>query len=426
MSDVEDDVPMDYSESEGDSEFLSPPSRQMYATGASAFMLRSDSKSSRVVRFQSSSREESFDEEMPARISDSRNSSADSLMQLQHHRPPPPQKHRQQQPSIMWNAVSNLAMAVHRSPGPTRPTRKKGSTREYPHRVHGVDKAESSSSTRRAASGKASRSERIPLLKQQPPVADYGPFQKEPKVTKRKSVSDTPASLERRARQERKTIEIAASFLRDCERGRRPSLPSNLDSITDTLLSMCRWKYSLVWVAMVKLAAIALFLSCCFEGRPHYRWYSHICNGCAIVIFVLDMAMGSELRKVQHLQREHDPMLNLRESRLEQWTVLLAVLLFLLTMEIVLSAGMKRQALWSSALKPIALFYVSNQAKNALEALNRIGRIVTRVLVMELFVILSFAAVACRLYISYDSFHDLSTAFLSLFQCTYQNQCIAS
>ena len=41
-----------------------------------------------------------------------------------------------------------------------------------------------------------------------------------------------------------------------------------------------------------------------------------------------------------------------------------------------------------------------------------------RVILMELLLILMFAAVACRLFQEYDSFHDLSTAWLSLFELT--------
>ena len=128
------------------------------------------------------------------------------------------------------------------------------------------------------------------------------------------------------------------------------------------------------------------------------------------------MIVGSELRKFQ-FNASDDPVLVLRHSRMEVWTVPMVVLLFTLTVEMVCNIGVTDTILWSGSLKPIALFYLSNKAKNALEALNRIFRIVLRVLVMELFLILCFATVACQLYSTYDSFHDLSTSWLSLFQC---------
>jgi hypothetical protein len=80
---------------------------------------------------------------------------------------------------------------------------------------------------------------------------------------------------------------------------------------------------------------------------------------------------------------------------------------------------MRGRFLVSSIAKPITLFYCSGKARNALEAVGRITPIVLRVVAMELLLILSFAAVACRLYSNFESFRDLSTAWLSLFQCKY-------
>jgi hypothetical protein len=52
----------------------------------------------------------------------------------------------------------------------------------------------------------------------------------------------------------------------------------------------------------------------------------------------------------------------------------------------------------------------------ALTALYFVSRIVFRVIFIELFLILSFAAMACHLYFDFDSFRDLPTSFLSLFE----------
>jgi hypothetical protein len=72
----------------------------------------------------------------------------------------------------------------------------------------------------------------------------------------------------------------------------------------------------------------------------------------------------------------------------------------------------------ASVFKPLVLFYISAKARQALEALLRILPIAIRVVAMELFVILAFSAVACRLFHSFDSFDTLSTAWLSLYECT--------
>jgi len=51
----------------------------------------------------------------------------------------------------------------------------------------------------------------------------------------------------------------------------------------------------------------------------------------------------------------------------------------------------------------------------ALTAVYFVSRIVFRVIVNELFLLLSFAAMACHLYFDFDSFRDLPSSFLSLF-----------
>ena len=53
----------------------------------------------------------------------------------------------------------------------------------------------------------------------------------------------------------------------------------------------------------------------------------------------------------------------------------------------------------------------------ALQALMKVNKIVFKVIVIELFLILSFSAMACHLYFEYDPFKDLSSSFLSLFEC---------
>jgi cation transport ATPase len=72
--------------------------------------------------------------------------------------------------------------------------------------------------------------------------------------------------------------------------------------------------------------------------------------------------------------------------------------------------------LFSSIFKPMVLYYVSKRARDALAALRRILRTVMRVLLMELLIILMFAAIACRLFANFERFRDLSTAWLSLFE----------
>jgi len=386
----EEDVAFEYSESEDDGRALSPK----YATGTSMRTSREMSQSSRIVRFSSSnSLENEQQEAVPApRKAPHRKHSKKQQPEIPEQPETPQSRHKR-----MWNAVSNLAHSVSRSPQPKRsPSR----TKQYPHSSPPSTSALLPPSTEAsplltttAASETSSEAPRRP--------------QKERIPTKARPLPP------RRPLREERAIDIAASFLRDCERGRRPSLPADLTSITDTLLTLRRWKYSLGWQVLTHLACIALFVSSALESRNRQEAFGF--NLFAILVFVMDMVMGSELRKSQFYASD-DPVLVLRHSRMEVWTMPMILMFFCLGLEMVCTIG-SSQPLWSGALKPIALFYLSNRAKNAMEALNRIFRIVLRVLVMELFLILCFATVACQLYSEYDSFHDLSTSWLSLFQC---------
>lgn len=377
MSGEEEDVAFEYSESEEEHALLSPT----YATGTSMRHAREMSQSSRIVRFQSSRSSMEDDDEQPPTRSKARK-------QQQHVK-----KHVQNK-SRVWNAVSNLAHSVSRSNQPKR-TSPRSRTKEYPH---------SSLTSSHEQSQATAKTETSPLLAKQP---------SKQQGEKRAVPSSPAAAPARRPLREERAIDIAASFLRDCERGRRPSLPADLSSITDTLLMLMRWKYSVLWQVLTHLACISLFLSSCWESRN--RKVACMMNGFSILVFCVDIIMGSELRKFQY-DTSDDPILELRHSRIEEWILPMLIMLFLLGVEMLCTIG-SSQPLWSGVLKPISLFYLSTRAKNALEALNRIFRIVLRVLVMELFLILSFATVACQLYSTHDSFHDLSTSFLSLFQC---------
>eukprot|EP00548_Thalassiothrix_antarctica_P004586 CAMPEP_0194139512 /NCGR_PEP_ID=MMETSP0152-20130528/9144_1 /TAXON_ID=1049557 /ORGANISM="Thalassiothrix antarctica, Strain L6-D1" /LENGTH=711 /DNA_ID=CAMNT_0038837375 /DNA_START=519 /DNA_END=2654 /DNA_ORIENTATION=- len=103
---------------------------------------------------------------------------------------------------------------------------------------------------------------------------------------------------------------------------------------------------------------------------------------------------------------------------LGDWTNPMIIMMSGLCLEMlaVRMVGIRVRFFIFSAAKPIAIFKYSEKARNAFRALKRIVPIVVQVLALELFLILSFAAVACTLYSDFDSFHNLSTAWLSLFQ----------
>jgi hypothetical protein len=68
--------------------------------------------------------------------------------------------------------------------------------------------------------------------------------------------------------------------------------------------------------------------------------------------------------------------------------------------------------IFTSIFKPLVFFYFSAKARDSLEALLRISRIVMRVLLVEFGLILTFAAVACRMFGNHDSFHTLARSWV--------------
>lgn len=115
------------------------------------------------------------------------------------------------------------------------------------------------------------------------------------------------------------------------------------------------------------------------------------------------------------LERHH----SVRSSRSERLVIPLTLFLTILSAESlsrILVTRTEAVVIFSSVFKPLVLFYVSTKARDALEALGRIVSTVLRVLIVEMLLILMFAAVACRLFTGYESFSDLSTAWLSLFE----------
>ena len=113
-----------------------------------------------------------------------------------------------------------------------------------------------------------------------------------------------------------------------------------------------------------------------------------------------------------------EPM-SARKSRSWWWAIPVSFFLVALSIEtlfVVQSHTIMQRRIWSSALKPIVFFYVSSKARNALDAINRVIRIVVRVIMIELFLIFTFGAVAVQLFGDFESFRGLPISFLSMFQ----------
>ena len=201
-----------------------------------------------------------------------------------------------------------------------------------------------------------------------------------------------------------KSILMASISLRDYELARPPTLPPNLESISQGTLITHKLKYSSLWRIFTNAATFALFFSSGLESQG-VTALSFSLNLIAILIFSADIWMQGNLGFCYGT-----------------WAISTIAMMAALLIEMLLVVSfpcMRGRFLVSSIAKPITLFYCSGKARNALEAVGRITPVVLRVVAMEMLLILSFAAVACRLYSDFESFRDLSTAWVSLFECKY-------
>jgi hypothetical protein len=201
---------------------------------------------------------------------------------------------------------------------------------------------------------------------------------------------------------------MAATFLHDYQANRPPSLTKNLASITHAQLAWHKVKFHSSFSAHVVLATCALFVS---GGLEHHPVLVLLLNAYGLLILAIDLWLRHQLRG----PRRSGP--RVRPSRSGKLIVPLITWMIVFAAETIARyLAESRMTLVSGLFKPLVLFYVSYQARDALEALARILVIVGRVLMMELLLILMFAAVAVRLFGEFDHFENLSASWLSLFQ----------
>lgn len=243
-------------------------------------------------------------------------------------------------------------------------------------------------------------------------------------------------------------ISVAVAFLKDYEAGRPPTLPSNVSKISPWQMGLCRLKFSTGYSLVLGSAMIALFLSSALEGASSTESNLRLqmlsaLNMYALVVFGTDMWVRNQFQSIDyynHRPQQHrlavtaprrispsrpalPVMIETRKSQANLLTrplFLFGLFLFFENLGwLWAKPDRKFVVLYSSIAKPVVMYYISRQARHAMEALVRIARTVLRVLVIELVLILSFAAVACRLFQDFESFDHLSVAWLSLFKCTF-------
>jgi len=227
--------------------------------------------------------------------------------------------------------------------------------------------------------------------------------------------SESLASLRRQTsviKSRSMATKIAAYFLMDYEASRIAALPSTFETITENQLTLYKTYYSWQWRYFVNLAIVLLFLSHTLDLLT-----TAVMHSCVIVVLAIDI----QIREGMYAA---DPRIDAKHP--DRYLVRpMVAFLFLLGLETWMwyffspkvGSYSKNPPLFSSFLKPMVLFYVSTKARDSLEAIWRISQIVIRVLVIEFFLILIFAAFAHGMFGNkFDDFLDLRTSWLSLFK----------
>lgn len=244
-----------------------------------------------------------------------------------------------------------------------------------------------------------------------------------------------------------KAIQMAAIFLQDFEHGRSPTLPINhikaqndestgrggLVAVSDHVLALHQVRFSKLWRLLRIAAVLVLFASSGLENssaapQSFAVGRAALAQAAALAIFGLDMVMRQEI------MRDSVPVEPLRHAMLVMMALFAAEVLYHYGSRLIVMLFMgdnddannsdNENQFWyfrNSVLKPLALFYLSDKARKACQSIARITPVVSRVLVLELVLILAFGAVACQLYAEYSGFASLAQAWFSLFQCTYRD-----
>jgi hypothetical protein len=210
-------------------------------------------------------------------------------------------------------------------------------------------------------------------------------------------------------------IALSVSFLQDYEQGRAPTLSKNFAQVSPRQIRLYQYKFSSVFVLLLVVATLVFFVASMLEGFDVPGWHRPaltLLNIFGVAIFATDIWFRREMRG------NPARAIHTRLSRSEILVKPVMLLCIVLSVENLARVTVTDDdiVMFSSLFKPLFLFYVSTRARDALEALRLIIRLVLRVILMELLLILIFAAVATRLFRTFDTFDDLSTAWLSLFE----------
>jgi len=214
-------------------------------------------------------------------------------------------------------------------------------------------------------------------------------------------------------------ILISSIYLKDYENSRPSSLSSNLGTVTDKQLYIHKIRYSTIWQYTLNLSVLLLFIASYFDRNEYSNQSSYLqilITMLTFMIFFSDIWMRTCLECSEN-DDDGRTLLLMRRTRSYLWRLptmaMLCSILFENLAKFILAG---KSIVWMSIFKPVVFFYVSTKARDALLALYHVSKIVSKVILIEIFLLLTFAAMACHLYFDFDAFRDLPTSFLSLFE----------
>ncbi|GAX18682.1 hypothetical protein FisN_10Hh105 [Fistulifera solaris] len=241
-------------------------------------------------------------------------------------------------------------------------------------------------------------------------------------------------STKRRASTKRPNyIQVAATFLRDYEASRPPVFGGRgLEEISERQVKLHEFRYgNVVSPVVLGIATVALFLGCFFEGfgsQQNDHTALTALNAFAVVVYSFDLLIARDLHKFDMTPRlksifgdragpfnENLAFLSQNNS-FDQPLMLFCGLLLLENCTKLAISPDRGVIILSSIFKPVALFYVSSLAREALNVLGMIMPEVVRVLSMDGLMHLLFAAIATRLFNKHDGYEHLGASLLSLFE----------
>lgn len=230
------------------------------------------------------------------------------------------------------------------------------------------------------------------------------------------SLSASTSLGSRLSRKEQQSTAIAACFLKDYEGGQPPTLSNNFSDISRRQLLLYRVKHSFKW----KLFGLSLATMFLFVPSFNDRWLTLILHTYSILVFAMDLYMKDQFFHDKHEMGEVE-MSRSRRLMFHSMKSFISLMSLQTILEFFFSNNSVVHAftLAISVFKPIVFFYESRRARDALEALIRIFKKLLRVILIEMFLILVFATVACRLYYKDENFQSLPQSWLSLFACEF-------